>query len=211
MPRSQRPRTSYSRCAECSRTAVPWSRHCRSHQRRLRVHGHPRAQPVALGDLLPFVARARVVMDRNKAHRGIQLAVEEVEALLEDALRRHAANEPLAPDFLLWCSLAHRGVTAHDVLSMVFGAIAYESLAGDAALSELAYIHRVARAVLALDSLKGKTAGGTPKELGATGQRMLGRFLIERYSPLAVGIVDQIKTSDQKAHARYALLTLPLR
>jgi hypothetical protein len=149
-------------------------------------------------------------MDRNRDHRGIKLAVAEVEALLSGALRRHADEEPMAPDLTLWCGLAHRGVTGYDVLSMVFGAIAFESLGGSAALDQRAYEHRIARAVLSLDALKGRTSGGTPKDLAATGQRMLGRFLLDRYSPLAVGIVDQIKTNDQKAHARYALLTLPL-
>lgn len=175
------------------------------------MHGHPLGRPVPFRALLPFVARARVVLDKNREHRGVQLAIAEVEALLNEALRKHAAQERMAPDFALWCGLAHRGVTGFDVLSMVFGAVAYDSLAGDASLDERAYQHRVARAVLALDALKARTVGGTRKELGAIGQRMLGRFLLDRYAPLAVGVVQQIKDADQKANARYALLTSPLR
>jgi hypothetical protein len=152
-----------------------------------------------------------VILDRNEDHRGIQLAIKEIESLLEDALRRHANQEAMAPDYLLWLGLARQGVTGYHVLSMVFGAVAYESLAGDASLNEQAYQHRVARAVLAMDALKGRTAGGTPKELGARGQRMLGRFLLDRYAPLAVGVVHQIKENDQRARTRYALMTLPLR
>lgn len=210
MPRNKRPHTGYARCVHCAKPTAPWSRYCRSHQRRLRVHGHPLARPVPLRDLLPFVVRVRAVLERNREHRGIQLAVREIEALLEDALRRDAEQEPMAPDYVLWAGLAHRGVTAFDVLGMVFGAVAYESLGGNAALDQCAYQHRVARAALALDALKGRTSGGTPKELGATGQRKLGQFLLAQYSALAIGVVDQIKGSDQKARARYGLMTLPL-
>lgn len=211
MPRSKRPHTGYARCVHCAKPTAPWSRHCRSHQRRLRVHGHPLARPVSIGDILPYVARVRMVLDRNMEHRGIKLAVSEIEALLEDALRRDAEQEPLSPDYRLWVGLAHRGVTGLDVLQMVLGMVAYEGLAGDSALDEQAYIHRVARAVIALDALKERTVGGNAKELSATGQRKLGRFLLDRYAALAVGVVEQLKANDQKAHARYAVLTLPLR
>lgn len=156
------------------------------------------------------MARVRVILETNKDHRGVKLAVAEVEALLDAALRRHADEVPMAPDHLLWLGLAHKGVTGVDVLGMMFGAVAFECLGGSAAIDQCAYQHRVARAVLALDALKGRTAGGTPKELPAIGQRMLGRFLLERYAVLAVGVVEQLKANDQKAHERYALLTLPL-
>lgn len=211
MPSRKRPRTSYTACAECNKPAAPWSRFCRPHQRRLRVHGHARAKPVRFTDLLPYIVQARLVLDRNVEHRGLQLALREIEGLLADALRRHAYGERLAPDFQLWLGLAHRGVTALDVLSTFCGAVVYEQLAGDAALNEQAYHHRIARAVLSLDALKARTAGGLPKELAAQGVRALGRLLLEQYAGLAVGIVDAIRTTDQKAHERRALLTIPLR
>lgn len=160
---------------------------------------------------MPYAVRVRATLANNEGHRGVQLAVAEIEALLADALRRHSAQERMSPDYLLWLDLAQRGVSGHSILSMVFGVIAYERLDGDAALNELAYQHRVARAVMALGARKGRTSGGTPKDLPATGQRMLGRFLLERYSALAVGVVDAIKTTDRKAQERRALLTMPLR
>lgn len=211
MPSRKRPRTSYTACVECNKPTAPWSRFCRSHQRRLRVHGHARAKPVRFTDLLPYIVQARLVLDRNREHRGLKLALGEIEALLNDALRRHANEEQLAPDFVLWLGLAHKGVSALDVLSAFCGAVVYEQLAGDPALNEQAYAHRIARAVLSLDALKAKTAGGLSKELGAQGLRTLGRFLLERYVALAVSIVEAIKTTDQKAHERRALLTSPLR
>ena len=117
----------------------------------------------------------------------------------------------LAPDFVLWLGLAHVGVTAVDVLATFCAATAYEQLAGDPALDEQAYHHRIARAVVALDTLKAKTAGGLSKDLGAQGMRTLGTFLLERYASLAVGVVESIRTADQKAQERRAALTIPLR
>jgi hypothetical protein len=154
---------------------------------------------------------ARPILGRNADHRGLQLALQEIDALLSDVLRRAANGELLAPDFQLWLGLAHKGVTALDVLPMFGAALLYEQLSGDASRNETAYHHRVARVVVCLDKLKDKTAGGLPKDLAATGQRKLGRFLIERYSALGVGLLAKIKAADEKARERWALLAKPLK
>jgi hypothetical protein len=138
MAKPRKPSRVYAVCAACTKPAIVWSRYCRSHQRRLRVHGHPLGRPVRFTLLLPYITQARLVLDRNKDHQGLQVTLREIEGLLNDALRRHADNELLAPDYRLWLGLAFKGVSALDILAVFCGAVAFEQLGGDPALDERA-------------------------------------------------------------------------
>jgi hypothetical protein len=149
---------------------------------------------------------ARRVLSRNLQHRGLQLALSEVDALLRDAAERHDAGAILAPDYVLWSGLAKANATPMDILTMVCASILYEQLGGDSARDRQAYVHRVARAVLSLDRLRPNR-----KDLAATGQRLLGTFLLDRYAPLALGVVDAVKVGEQRDRERQALLTSPMR
>lgn len=209
--RPRRPSRPYAACGVCSAPPAPWSRFCRSHQRRLRVYGHARAKPVRLAWLIHYAVKARDVLDRNAEHRGLQLALSEIDDLLHDALNRDACGEQLGPDFQLWLGLAHKSVTALDVLTMFCAALLYEQLSNDPAINERAYHHRVARAVVCLDSLKGRSSSGQPKDLAATGQRALGRFLVDRYGALGARLVATIQLAEERERERLALISTPLK
>lgn len=156
--------------------------------------------------LIHYAVQGRLVLDRNIQHRGLQLALQELDELLADAMRRFSDGQKLSPDYCLWLGLAQSNTAPMQILTMLVGAILYEQLAGDSAVSRKAYIHRIARAVVSLDRLK---PGG--RDLNATGQRLLGEFLLDRYGPLALGVLGAVKTAEQKAHERRALITAPLR
>lgn len=87
----------------------------------------------------------------------------------------------------------------------------YEMLSGGPAHSERAYHHRVARAVVCLDTVRARTSGGVPKDLPATGQRLLGQFLLERDGALGSSLLAKVKVAEDKDRERSALLTTPLK
>jgi hypothetical protein len=217
LPRAARRRTArapspYKRCAvdECGRVPAPFSRYCLGHARRLKTYGHPKGRPLPFSTLLHYVGRVRPVLERNAGHPGVQLASRELDALLADALRRAGDGETLAPDMKLWAELALNGATSTHVLSLFCAVLAHESLGSDTALSELAHVHRVARAVLSLGRLKPLSSGGVARDLGARGQRAVGRFMLDRYSPIATNVIRAIESSQQANVERYAALTAPL-
>lgn len=204
--RTRAPYRNYRACALCGKPTRSWSRYCQPHARRLKVHGDPRAKPMRMSWLIHYAVQGRLVLDRNIQHRGLQLALQELDELLADAMRRFSDGQKLSPDYCLWLGLAQSNTAPMQILTMLVGAILYEQLAGDSAVSRKAYIHRIARAVVSLDRLK---PGG--RDLNATGQRLLGEFLLDRYGPLALGVLGAVKTAEQKAHERRALITAPLR
>jgi hypothetical protein len=210
--RTTRAPSPYKRCAvaECGKTPATWSRHCFSHSRRLKTYGHPKARPLPVSTLLHYVARVRPILERNKDHPGVRLASREVDALLADALNRAGRGEILSADMKLWSDMALNGATSSHVLALFCAVLANESLGTDTALSELAHVHRVARAVLSLGRLKPLSAGGVPKDLAARGQRAVGRFMLDRYSPIAANVIKAIESSQRAAVDRHAALTAPL-
>jgi hypothetical protein len=161
--------------------------------------------------LIHYASKARPILERNIAeHRGLQLAINEIDGLLNDALSRAARGEILAPDYRLWLNLAHAGVTPLGIITMFSAALLYEALENDTALSEQNYHHRIARAVMCLDKLKARTAGGCPKELDATGQRQLGRFLLGRFGGLGTSLLTKVRADEEKDRERWAAMAKPL-
>lgn len=204
--RDRMPYRHYKVCAECPKPVTHWSRFCKGHARRLQVYGHARAKPVRHAKLIDYAAKAVVILDKNAHHEGVQLALGEIEGLLNDAREQAMSGQTLAPDYALWLGLAQRAITARLILAMVCAAVLYEHLSDDPAIDKQAYEHRVARAVLMLGVLKPKR-----RDLPAGPQRVIGRMLIDRYSPLVVNVLIAVRAAERERRQRHDALAAPLK
>ena len=110
----------------CERPRHKLSKHCRLHDERRRRWGHPRAGRCWRGrDIDTYADVSREFLTANAAHKGIQLATQWLDAVLDDAAE--SAKQPAAVGNVTRAlrHLASMGVTGEELLVRCVAATLY--------------------------------------------------------------------------------------